>query len=190
MLDLPHLNRPLAGGRLGHLNFPSEASPELLKASIQPSPSTNVPSPKSLEDTLSPRVIMPMILFRKGVIAEFLLRGIIDGGTKLPEKGSVAEEEIKSISESTLFLLFRASGSIVSHILTGGIPTFFFQTLTHTPRPNPLPSLGTPLAPNISDYRGHGRSFRPDARTFLRRQVAQPWHPFRDSDIAGQVACF
>ncbi|KAH8812928.1 Alpha/Beta hydrolase protein [Xylogone sp. PMI_703] len=86
-------DRPIGGDRLKDLGLelPKEASPDLIS---EPR--------KSIEDFMSLRSILGLVLFRKGLVPEFLLRGIIDGeehGSKrLPEKGCVTEEEIKEIS--------------------------------------------------------------------------------------------
>ncbi|KAH8811042.1 Alpha/Beta hydrolase protein [Xylogone sp. PMI_703] len=103
--DMSNINnfgkRPLIGGQLPELIIPEDAPPELLEAVIQKPPPTHIPSPRRLEDFLSPRSVLGLVSFRKGVITEFLLRGLVKGKNgvlKLPEKGSVGENEIKSIS--------------------------------------------------------------------------------------------
>lgn len=97
--------RPLAGGRLSHIQFPDDASPELIEGAIRNPPPTQIPTPTSAEDFLSPRSFLGILLFKKNIVSEFLLRGFIegkDGVKRLPEKGSVPEDEIKAISKCTI----------------------------------------------------------------------------------------
>ncbi len=53
------------------------------------------------EDYGKPRSVMGMTVFRKGIIAEFLIKGLVrqdDGTLRLPEPGSVRKEEVDAIS--------------------------------------------------------------------------------------------
>lgn len=62
-----------------------------------PSPAANTTPVVGLEGFLHPRNLLGLTMFVREIIPEFLVRGIVDG--KLPEKGSVTEEEIEKISE-------------------------------------------------------------------------------------------
>ncbi|KAL5319399.1 hypothetical protein ACEPPN_012451 [Leptodophora sp. 'Broadleaf-Isolate-01'] len=53
------------------------------------------------QDNYRPRSIMARHLFERGIIAEFLVKGLLrqsDGSLRLPEQGSVSKEEIDEIS--------------------------------------------------------------------------------------------
>ena len=75
-----------------------------------PIASAPIASPKSFEEFFSdPRRQIGMQVFRRGIVAEFLLRGLIrrrlDDGTvewQFPDKGMVPESEIDGISQFPL----------------------------------------------------------------------------------------
>ncbi|KIX95109.1 uncharacterized protein Z520_09025 [Fonsecaea multimorphosa CBS 102226] len=85
-------------GRLAPLlhHVPLDPSPEFIKSAMFDKPQTNTIPAVGLEGFLQPRSLLHLSRILKQVTSEFLLRGIVDG--KLPEKGSVPEDEIKYIS--------------------------------------------------------------------------------------------
>lgn len=77
--------------------IPKELTPEIIKAACLPDPPTNTTAVFSVESLLSPRNLLGLMILRKALLPEFLLRRLIDGD-KLPQRGSVPEDEVKSIS--------------------------------------------------------------------------------------------
>lgn len=110
MCQLPYLGL----GRLADLVIPP-CTPELLQTATQfKHPPTEVSIPRSITDYTRPRGIMAMHIFRQNLIGEVLLRGLIreaDGTLRLPEKGSVGNQELDKISK-------HPHGSICAVILT------------------------------------------------------------------------
>jgi hypothetical protein len=97
MHQLPYLR----SGRLSALVLPS-CTTELLKAATDfDNPPTEIDIPLRVEDYTRPRGIMGLAVFRESIIAEFILRGFIEGpggSLQLPTQGCVAAEEIDGIS--------------------------------------------------------------------------------------------
>lgn len=98
LLTLKNPRRPLGGGKLDALvsHIPLDPSPEFMASAMFPSPVANTTPVVGLEGFLHPRNLLGLAIFVKEIIPEFLVRGIVDG--RLPEKGSVPEEEIEKIS--------------------------------------------------------------------------------------------
>jgi hypothetical protein len=98
MHTLPYLGM----GRLSKLPLPL-STPEILAAAFDfEKPPTEISIPKHSDDYLRPRGLMGMNIFRRGLIAEFLIRGLErdeNGGLKLPDRGSASKEEIDKISK-------------------------------------------------------------------------------------------
>jgi hypothetical protein len=93
----------LGTGRFSKLP-PLPPTPELLAAATTfESPPTEITPPKNAEDYMRPRALMGRKVFTESLIAEFLIKGLLrdeSGALKLPEKGSVSEEEIDAISKT------------------------------------------------------------------------------------------
>ncbi|PBP24836.1 hypothetical protein BUE80_DR004233 [Diplocarpon rosae] len=73
----------------------------LAAATTYENPPTDIPVPKSAKDRVRPRQIMAMNVFQRGLVAEFLLQGLVrldDGTLSLPEPGCVSKEEVDAIS--------------------------------------------------------------------------------------------
>lgn len=92
------LGRPLGGGVLSSLisHIPSDPSAELIKSAMFSTVQTSTAPVHGLEGFSKPRSLLGLSIFMKAIYPEFIARGLVDG--KLPEKGSVPEDEIKSIS--------------------------------------------------------------------------------------------
>jgi hypothetical protein len=87
-------------------NFPPPPpTPELLTAATFKAPPTEFSPPKHMKDYMRARSRMGERIFGAGLIAEFLIRGLQKdetGKPKLPEKGSVSEEEVNVISKTNI----------------------------------------------------------------------------------------
>jgi hypothetical protein len=100
-------------GRISKLPLPPSTPDSLAAATDYETPPHNVSVPKTSDDYLRPRGIMGMNIFRRGLIAEFMIKGLLrdDSGLKLPELGSASNEEIDEISKPlglcTSLLLFH-----------------------------------------------------------------------------------
>lgn len=101
---------------MDHLNSITdpELTSELISSVIDvesPIASAPIGSPKSLEEFFGdPRRQIGMQVFHRGLVAEFLLRGLIrrclDDGTvewRFPDNGAVPESEIDAISQFSSF---------------------------------------------------------------------------------------
>ncbi|KAI9049605.1 hypothetical protein LZ554_006631 [Drepanopeziza brunnea f. sp. 'monogermtubi'] len=97
---LPYLHR------FAHLNISNwPCTPEVLAAGTRyDAPPTEIPIPTPGlpgDDYILPRSVLAIHLFSRGLIADFLVRGLVrdaDGTLGLPEKGSASNEEIDAIS--------------------------------------------------------------------------------------------
>lgn len=68
------------------------------------------------EDYAKPRSVMGMTVFRKSIITEFLIKGLVrqeDGTLRLPEPGSVRKEEVDAISKYPFISAHNFSFSIL-----------------------------------------------------------------------------
>lgn len=97
MHNLPYLQR------FSNLKLSSLAcTPDVLAAGTHyDEPPTEIAIPTGPNDYLRPRGIMAINLFHRGIVAEFLVRGLVksaDGTLRLPERGSASKEEIDAIS--------------------------------------------------------------------------------------------
>ena len=66
-------------------------------------PPTEKKISQTAQDKYAPRNIMARHLFERGIVAEFLVKGLVrgtDGSLAFAEKGSVSKEEIDDISKS------------------------------------------------------------------------------------------
>ena len=130
MNGLPSLH----SDRLSKLNLPP-CTPELLNAgTYYDHPPTEFPVVHKPEDYKRPRTVMILTIFRKALLREYLLRGLVrgeDGKLRLPEQGSVTKEEIDEISPSFLPLLSPASKSIPLTHVTG--PFALTKTINYPP---------------------------------------------------------
>lgn len=86
-------------------NFPLPLlNPKLLDAATTfGAPPTEINPPKNMEDYMRPRALIGRKVFTESLVAEFLIKGLLrdeSGGLKFPEKGSVSEEEINTISKT------------------------------------------------------------------------------------------
>ncbi|PBP22821.1 polyketide synthase, partial [Diplocarpon rosae] len=73
----------------------------LAAATTYENPPTDIPLPRSAKDCIRPRQIMAMNVFQRGVVAEFVLQGLVrldDGSLSLPAPGCVSKEEVDAIS--------------------------------------------------------------------------------------------
>jgi hypothetical protein len=107
MHNLPYLNR----GRLSSANCPiPDCTAEFLaSATDYDNPPSEFTIAQSKEDYERPRRYLGLNVFRKGIVPEFLLRGLVrcgdiegEGGLRLPVKGSVTKEAIDDISKTRL----------------------------------------------------------------------------------------
>jgi hypothetical protein len=102
MNGLPSLH----SDRLSKLHLPP-CTPELLNAgTYYDHPPTEFPVVHKPEDYKRPRTVMILTIFRKALLREYLLRGLVrgeDGKLRLPEQGSVTKDEIDAISPSFPF---------------------------------------------------------------------------------------
>ncbi|GMG30752.1 unnamed protein product [Aspergillus oryzae] len=97
----------LTGGPLISVDVPELTSERISSVVDMERPIASTPPPKSFEDfVFNPRQQVGAEIFRRGLVAEFLLRGLIrhcpDGSTiewQLPEKGETQEFEIDGISK-------------------------------------------------------------------------------------------
>lgn len=128
MHDLPYLNR----GRLSIANCPiPDCTAELLaSATDYENPPSEFTIPQSKEDYERPRRYLGLNMFRKGIVPEFLLRGLVrcgdregEAGLRLPEKGSVTEEAIDDISKSRLRISIPTFLPLFNTIILQGQPT-------------------------------------------------------------------
>ncbi|KAN0102844.1 alpha/beta-hydrolase [Hyaloscypha variabilis] len=97
MNGLPSLH----SDRLSKLILPPCTSEFLAAGTYFDQPPTEFPVVQKPEDYKRPRTGMVLTIFRKALIREYLLRGLIrgeDGKLRLPERGSVTKEEIDEIS--------------------------------------------------------------------------------------------
>ncbi|GMG01671.1 unnamed protein product [Aspergillus oryzae] len=98
---------PTGGGPLISVDVPELTSERISSVVDMERPIASTPPPKSFEDfVFNPRQQVGAEIFRRGLVAEFLLRGLIrhcpDGSTiewQLPEKGETQEFEIDGISK-------------------------------------------------------------------------------------------
>ena len=97
----------LHSDRLSKLILPACTSEFLAAATYFDQPPTEFPVVQKPEDYKRPRTGMVLTLFRKALIREYLLRGLVrgeDGKLRLPERGSITKDEIDEISMSPLLL--------------------------------------------------------------------------------------
>ncbi|XMA20773.1 hypothetical protein WAI453_013564 [Rhynchosporium graminicola] len=82
--------------------LPLPLTAELLAAATTfESPPTEIAPPKNAEDCMRPRALIGRKVFIESLIAEFLINSLLRDRSdtlKLPEKGSVSEEQINTIS--------------------------------------------------------------------------------------------
>ncbi|RAQ54517.1 hypothetical protein AFGD_003728 [Aspergillus flavus] len=98
--------QPVKGGPLTSVDMPELTSERISSVVDMERPIASTPPLKSFEDfVFNPRQQVGAEVFRRGLVAEFLLRGLIrhcpDGSTiewQLPEKGEAQEFEIDGIS--------------------------------------------------------------------------------------------
>jgi hypothetical protein len=102
MNGLPSLH----SDRLSKLLLPP-CTPELLNAgTYYDHPPTEFPVVQKPEDYKRPRTVMILTVFRKALLREYLLRGLVrsdDGKLRLPERGLVTKDEIDEISRFPTF---------------------------------------------------------------------------------------
>ncbi|OBT59948.1 hypothetical protein VE03_10333 [Pseudogymnoascus sp. 23342-1-I1] len=99
MHNIPFLNR----GRLSTARCPiPNCTPVFLaSATDYENPPSGFEILQNAEDYERPRRYLGLRIFREGIVSEVLLRGLVkdeDGKLRLPEKGSVTEQEIDDIS--------------------------------------------------------------------------------------------
>ncbi|KFY67205.1 hypothetical protein V496_01684 [Pseudogymnoascus sp. VKM F-4515 (FW-2607)] len=99
MHDIPFLNR----GRLSIAEclIPNCTPDFLASATDYENPPSGFEIPRNAEDYERPRRHLGLRIFREDVVSEVLLGGLVkgeDGKLRLPEKGSVTEQEIDDIS--------------------------------------------------------------------------------------------
>jgi acetyl esterase/lipase len=120
----------LGTGRFSKLP-PLPPTPELLAATTTfESPPTEIAPPKNAEDYMRPRGLIGRKVFTESLIAEFLINGLLrdeSGTLKLPEKGSVSEEQIDAISKAKAWQSTRL-------VLTGCVgPLKLSQSINYPP---------------------------------------------------------
>lgn len=98
MHSLPYLQR-FSNLKMSNL----ACTPDVLAAGTRyDDPPSEWKIPSGPGDYIKPRSLMGIHIFHRGIIAEFLIRGLSrheDGTLSLPERGSVSEEEIDEISK-------------------------------------------------------------------------------------------
>lgn len=103
----PSSNSTSEGGTINSVDVPELTSERISSVVDMERPIASTPPPKSFKDfVFNPRQQVGAEIFRRGLVAEFLLRGLIrhcpDGSTiewQLPEKGEAQEFEIDGISK-------------------------------------------------------------------------------------------
>ena len=91
----------LHSDRLSKLILPPCTSELLTAGTYYDSPPTEFPVVQKTEDYKRPRTVMVLNIFRKALLREYLLRGLVrgeDGKLRLPERGSITKDEIDEIS--------------------------------------------------------------------------------------------
>lgn len=111
----------LHSDRLSKLLLPP-CTPELLTAgTYYDHPPTEFPVVQKPDDYKRPRTQMVLTIFRKALIREYLLRGLVrgeDGKLRLPERGSITKEEIDEISTAPSYFFPISTPSIPYTFLT------------------------------------------------------------------------